>query len=142
MARKPTPETQLIPGAVELDPTKQLQLEEEAKRELIAEQERLAAEQFKAAAKRRLKAEMQAANGVAPDELVPLLIDLAPHADRIRIDGVEYHHGHTYNFAPEAVSTIKEIMFRTWAHEDEISDRRNRTNAYKRPQAPVLRPTA
>jgi len=79
MARKPTPETQLIPGAVELDPTKQLQLEEEAKQELIAEQERLAAEQFKAAAKRRLKAEMQAANGVAPDGPRPAR---RPHPDR------------------------------------------------------------
>ena len=140
--KKPSVETQLIPGAVELDAKTQMDLENEAKAELLAEQTALAEKQFKAAAKKRLKAEMQAANGMKEDELVPVTIDLAPHADKIVIDGVAYYHGMTYNFAPAAVNTINEIMFRTWQHEAEISDRRNRSNAYKHPQAPVIRNTA
>ena len=137
--KKPSTTSQIIPGVVELDAKTQLELEEEARLELLAEQTILAEKQFKDKAKKRLKAEMQAAAGVKEEELVPITIDLAPHAQRILIDGVAYYHGHTYNFAPASVPTINEIMWRTWVHEEEISDRRNRSNAYRQPYASVLR---
>jgi hypothetical protein len=141
--KKPTAETELlIPGAVDIDPARQLEIEAEARAELEAEQLALAEKNFKAAAKKRMKAAMQAAAGLPSDELVQIRIDLAPHSDRIKIDGVEYNQGYTYGFAPEAIPTIMEIMWRTWMHEEEISDRRNRNNAYRRQQSPILRPAA
>ena len=141
--KKPSAETQLIPGAVELGTATEMELLAEARAELLAEQQALAEKQFKAAAKRRLKAEMQAAAGVEEEKLVPIQIDLAPHADKILIDGVAYYHGMTYNFAPATVPTIKEIMHRTWRHEEEISNAKNRNAAFRRHASEViLRPTA
>lgn len=136
MAKKPTPETEqrLIPGAVEIDPLVQAQIEAEARQELEAEQEALAKESLKRQIKTRLRRELMAQAGMKDgEELVPITIDLAPHADKIRIDGVDYYQGATYNVAPQAVPTFNEIMYRTWWHEEDISDRRGRHNAYRQP---------
>ena len=137
---KKPPETQLIPGAIELDAQMQMRLEEEARKELQAEQMALAQKAFKAAAKRRLQTEMAAAAGVKEDELVPIFIELAPYTDCIKIDGIEYSHGRTYNFAPEVVPTILEIIHRTWRHEEEISEAKNRNAAFRRKNPMVVRP--
>jgi hypothetical protein len=138
----PTPKTptaaKLIPGAVELTSTEQIQLEAEALAEVEAEQKKLAKEQFKKAARDRISAKLQAANGEPEEELVPITIDLAPHSSFIMIDGVRYSHGQTYRFAPASVPTINEIMWRTWTHEAEIKDDKARLNAYRRPHSPRL----
>ena len=139
--RKPL-EAKVIPGAVEIDPISAMELETQARQEVLLEQQKLAQDAFKEAAKKRIKAELQAASGEDPEALVAIRIDLAPHADRIKIDGIDYHHGMTYNFAPQAVPTILEIMHRTWMHEAEISDTKNRTNAYRKPYDRVLTPNS
>lgn len=132
---------QIIPGAVELDPIDEAQIEAEVRQELEAEQLALLKAAKRREMKAKLKREMLAEGGLQEgEEMVAITIDLAPHSNKITIDGVDYHHGVTYNFAPKAVPTILEIMHRTWVHEDEISDRKNRSNAYRKPQAPVLRP--
>lgn len=136
MAKKPTPKEteQIIPGAVEIDPLKQAQIEAEVRAELEAEQQELAEAALKRELKTKLKREMLANAGLNDgEELAPITIDLAPHADKIRIDGVDYYQGHTYNVAPQAIATFNEIMGRTWWHEEDISDRRGRHNAYRKP---------
>ena len=132
---------QIIPGVVELDALTEAQMEAEVRQELEAEQLVLLKASKRREIKAKLKRELLSEAGLQDgEELMPITIDLAPHSNKITIDGVDYHHGVTYNFAPKAVPTILEIMYRTWKHEDEISDRNNRSNAYRKKQAPVLRP--
>jgi hypothetical protein len=46
-----------------------------------------------------------------------LTVNLAPHASEIRIDGVIYFHGYTYEVKDAQLQTFYEIMHRTWQHE-------------------------
>lgn len=46
-----------------------------------------------------------------------ITINIAPHADRIRIDNTYYFQGHSYEVRDDQVPTFEEIMFNTWRHE-------------------------
>lgn len=48
-------------------------------------------------------------------------IDLPPSGGLdIKINGMPYYHGETYTFDVDLLRTIKEIVQRTWAHEQSI----------------------
>lgn len=48
-------------------------------------------------------------------------IDLPPSGGLdIKINGMPYYHGETYTFAIDLLRTIKEIVQRTWGHEQSI----------------------
>ena len=46
-----------------------------------------------------------------------ITINLAPHANEIRVDNRIYVHGFTYEIKDEQVPSFNEIMYRTWQHE-------------------------
>lgn len=70
------------------------------------------------------------------DEKVNILIDLPEIADRIIINGTEYHHGHTYSVERHVANSLREIMQRGHRHQMEL-DGKSLEEAYRRtsPQA-------
>lgn len=63
------------------------------------------------------------------DEIVDIVMDLAPHSDKIVISGKAYHHGFTYPVARHIADTLREAMSRGWQHQDEI-DGKNKAQQY------------
>jgi carboxylesterase type B len=65
-------------------------------------------------------------------------IDLAPcGGTEVKINGVPYYHGSTYEFETDLLRSIKEIVARTWDHENNIMGANE--NAYKVAQDKMLR---
>lgn len=65
-------------------------------------------------------------------------IDLAPcGGTEIKINGVPYYHGSTYEFRTDLLRSVKEIVARTWDHENNIMGANE--NAYKVAQDKILR---
>ena len=65
-------------------------------------------------------------------------IDLAPcGGTEVRINGVPYYHGSTYEFETDLLRSIKEIVARTWDHENNIMGANE--NVYKVAQDRILR---
>ena len=65
-------------------------------------------------------------------------VDLAPSGGTdIRINGIQYVHGETYEFTTDLLRSVKEIVSRTWGHEANIHGENE--NVYKRAQDRVLR---
>ena len=54
------------------------------------------------------------------DEEIWVTMDLAPHSDRLVIDGTVYLHGHTYKRPRHVVNSMREMMMRGWDHEADI----------------------
>jgi hypothetical protein len=61
-----------------------------------------------------------------------VLIDLPPHAPDVRIDGRVFQHGMTYKVAAAQASSLRDVMFRAWGHEEEV--RGQRTGFSPKPQ--------
>lgn len=99
-------------------------LDQEAEDETAAEAKAKAAEDYKEQKKLALKKKLlfkagdENAKGV---DLVEIFIDLATHAEDIRLDGVRYLAGRTYPVRPEVARTLLDQMYRSWKHEAEIS---------------------
>lgn len=49
--------------------------------------------------------------------VVPVTINIAPHAPHIRIDNRIYFNGYTYLFTEAEAASIRECMHNTWRHE-------------------------
>jgi hypothetical protein len=65
-------------------------------------------------------------------------IDLAPSGGtEIKINGTPYYHGQTYKFDTDLLRSIKEIVARTWDHENNIMGANE--NMYRREQNRILR---
>src|ERR1700675_218429 len=65
-------------------------------------------------------------------------IDLAPcGGTEIKINGTPYYHGSTYEFRTDTLRTVKEIVARTWDHENNIMG--SNENVYKVAQDRILR---
>ncbi len=61
-------------------------------------------------------------------------IDLPPSGGSgIKLNGVDYYHGETYEFDTSMLQTVKDIVFRTWAHEQSIKG--NDENFYRQHKA-------
>jgi len=55
------------------------------------------------------------------EEMVQVTIDLAPYADRIRLDyDAPYMQGKTYTVGLRKAQVLNEQMARTWGHQAEI----------------------
>lgn len=64
-------------------------------------------------------------------------IDLAPCGGvDIKINGKPYLHGETYKFDTDTLRTVKEIVARTWVHENDIHG--HAFDAYRKQQTKVL----
>lgn len=132
MARKPT---KLTTPADEnlLSPETKQALQAKA-RERVAKERRDRAED--AYLEHAVEAERRANDPVY--EIKRIRIDLAGHADRIRLDDVIFLHGFDYDVTLPVYATLKDIMARTWEHEDEVGGV-NR-DQYRRPRSTILRP--
>lgn len=65
-------------------------------------------------------------------------IDLAPcGGTEVKINGMPYYHGQTYKFGTDLLRSIKEIVARTWDHENNIMGANE--NVYKTAQNKMLR---
>lgn len=57
---------------------------------------------------------------IDPDpEIESLVIDLAPHAKEIMINGVKYMNGYVYKVDRNLARVIRDIAFKTWQHEKQ-----------------------
>lgn len=64
-------------------------------------------------------------------------IDLAPcGGDHLKINGKPFLHGHTYKFDTDTLRSIKEMVSRTWVHENDING--HSFNPYRQAQNKVL----
>lgn len=58
--------------------------------------------------------------GVETEELVEsVTINVAPHSDRITLDGVIYLAGRTYEMPKAKADTVRDIIAQTWKHEHQ-----------------------
>lgn len=68
-------------------------------------------------------------------------IDLPPSGGTgIKINGEEFMHGQTYTFDLDLLRAIKDIVHRSWAHEQQIKG--SNENFYRKPSHTVLRGNA
>ena len=104
----------------------------EAKRKKQAKAALIAEEQ------RRLETEegLTTGDGVK-DQMVKIVLDLAPHSPYIALNGRPYYHGQTYTVARHIAETLREIQQRGWRHQDEI-DGKSLTQHYQRARQSVV----
>lgn len=53
-------------------------------------------------------------------EMRELVIDLAPFAKMILLDGRQYFHGMLYRVPRQVYDQLREIVARSWAHDEEV----------------------
>lgn len=87
------------------------------------------------AEKQRLRVEegLVTGDGVA-DEMVTIVMDLAPYTDKVSINGSfgkHYWTGHTYTVPRHVADTLSEMMFRSWRQEDQ-KDGKDLYSTYRR----------
>ena len=118
-----------------------VELTEEEKEEVRALARAQVAEKYKKIAKKRFleQALKEVEQETIPEQqLHPLLIDLAGHANKVVIDGKHYVHGRVYYFTQNEYDSIVEIMANTWRHEREVHGANG--DYYRKPQNALLRP--
>lgn len=72
------------------------------------------------------------------DDLWWYRIDLSPSGGtEIKINGFPYYHGQTYKLGTDLLRSVKEIVARTWDHENNIMGANE--NMFRRAQEKVLR---
>lgn len=91
-----------------------------AKKRYDAEQHQRAMDAYAEQALAELRVERGDLEG--DDDLLQFTIDLAPNAQDIRLDGMVYQHGRTYTITRPVYDTLREIIARTWAHEDQAGN--------------------
>ena len=90
-------------------------IRDQARLQVSAEKKREAEAQFLAKA---LEEERRA---LEPEqEMVDIVVDVAPFTDRIMIDGKQYFQGRYYRVPRRVYAVMVEIMARSWAHDEEV----------------------
>lgn len=118
-----------------------IELTEEEKEEVRELARAQVAEKYKKVAKKRFLEEMVKQieqESIPEQQLHPVLIDLAGHANKIVVDGKHYLHGRVYYFTQGEMDSIVEIMANTWRHEREVHGANS--DFYRKPQNALLRP--
>ena len=93
----------------------------EAKAKILAERKSAEKKKILEQETQRLKNEEGLVTGDGyKDEIVSITVDLAPFSPSININGRPYWHGRTYNVARHVADTIRDQMFQTWKHQNEI----------------------
>ena len=73
------------------------------------------------------------------DDMLDILIDVAPFTDRITIDGTVYFHEHWYKVDRRLFDVLREIMARSWDSEDRAG---NPNRKFRRTVAGSMNPLA
>lgn len=96
-------------------------LEAEVKAELLEKKKEAASEAMREKIRRDLAYKEGLVTGNAvKDEIVNILIDLAPFAPAITLNGMHYFHGSSYTVPRHIADTLAEQAYRTWKHQNEI----------------------
>lgn len=103
-------------------------LREEARKSVLSEMEQDARDEYF----RRALAEVRREH-TPSDQIVAVMMDMAPFVPHVAIDGTQYFHGYRYDVPRATAIVLYEQMQRSWLHQDEI-DGRSRYEAYRRPQ--------
>ncbi len=117
----------MIPDLELLSETERAELKKIAADEVVEERKKKARNAYIEAMKVEALREQD-----PEEELIPYQIDLAGHADRIMIDGRVFLHGQTYDFTKKELDTIRDVVARTWDHEEEIGG--SNRDFYRRPR--------
>lgn len=107
----------------------------QVEKELEASAKKKLADEYKAslmAAAKKKELFKNAPEGTTEDGLVPIFIDLPPVSECIRLDGVAYYPGRTYNVRPEVKEVILEVMGRGFQHEDSLNGKTAKENLYRK----------
>ena len=112
-----------VDNAMELSAEEQADIEAEVRAEIAKE---LKADKRKAyfelkKAELKKKALFKHGKDEEGENTEAVFIALAPHAPFIRLDNNIYYPNRIYRLGQKKASTIKEIMYRTWLHDHEIS---------------------
>lgn len=115
--KKPAPEADDgLLTAAEIDA-----IRKEARAEIMADKRGKMKQEMKAAEKQRLLREEGLTTGnTHADEILSITIDLAPYAPYININSQCYYHGRTYQVPRHVADTLRDQMFMTWKHQNQI----------------------
>ncbi len=121
-----------------------LRIREEAKKKVDKELEAHRAAEREAMMAKALDAEIveqRKAAGLTNhlDDMIDILIDVAPFAVDITIDGTVYQHGHWAKVERRKADTLREIMARSWDSEDRAG---NPNRRFHREVAGTMNPLA
>jgi len=120
-----------------LSPEELAALEKEAVEEATEEHKERIKLRLKTTFKNAKRDELRRVAG-EEEELRTLLLDLAPHAERVVLDGTVYFHGQTYTVTDAVYRTLIEIVARGWEHEHEVGNANQK--AYRAPRHIVIGP--
>lgn len=112
-------------------------LQQDAEKEATEEHLELVREKakkiFKEKHRRRLLSKSDPNEGMRD-----IFLDLAPHSDKIMLDGTQYFHGTTYHVTKAVYDTLAEVMSRGWDHEREVGNANQKQ--YKAPRNLTITP--
>lgn len=72
-------------------------------------------------------------------EYEEVVIDLPPHSSHVSIDGRHFQQGASYTVTKAQAASMRDIMSRAWAHEQEVRGQRKPFDAYRRQREYSLR---
>jgi len=72
-------------------------------------------------------------------EYEDVVIDLPPHSSHLAIDGRQFQQGATYKVTKAQAASMRDIMSRAWAHEQEVRGQRKPFESYRRQREFSLR---
>ena len=132
------------PQPLELSVEERARIREEAKKKVDAElaaSNRAAKKELMAAEldKETLRLRKEAGLADWRDELVDILIDVAPFDDKITIDGKVFQHGTWHRVTARQRDTLNEIMARSWDSEERAG---NPNRKFRREVAGTMNPMA
>lgn len=108
------PEVLLTPAQIE-------EIKKQARAEIMADKRGKAKQELLAAEKLRLQRDEGLTTGNRhADEILSITIDLAPYAPYININSQCYYHGRTYQVPRHVADTLRDQMFQTWKHQNQI----------------------
>jgi hypothetical protein len=123
------PEPRAILTRQEIEAAKRIARERVEKSLKEAETERLIAAEMD----KMRREEGRRTGKVDLDEEVTVTIDLAEFSDRLRINNVEYFHGHTYKVPRHVYDSMRDIMFRGHLHQNAL-DGKDLNTFYRKKQ--------
>jgi len=118
-----------------LSDEEKLKIQKEVEEQLDKENKKKVADDYRqsliAEAKRKALLS-DAKSGSSTEGLVPVFVDLPAVSECIRLDGMAYYPGRTYNVTPEVASVINEIMHRGREHEDSLNGKTAKENMFRK----------
>ena len=116
-------------------------VEKQVRAELRAREKKRLLAEYHNTLMRRLTGEVDVQHEMDDETFVQYTLDLAPHADRIILDGRHYMHGQTYEFNSHQLRTVKDIEHNTWKHERSVQDANRDKYKPVHAKSTVIRPS-